>query len=160
MGRKKSTETLKHEGVYQCKQTDKWRVFFNFQGKRYHIGPFDDFNQAKSVRNEAAESVNNIVQKAVSTLEAFKEKYSSNYREEHYINNTHVGRITSKVINKNNTSGVRGVSWSTSKQRWIATIGFKGKHYRLGGYTKLEDAKKARLDAEEQFYTQFLENLE
>ena len=53
---------------------------------------------------------------------------------------------------KNNTSGVRGVSWSRQKQDWEAYIKFRGKFYPLGHYKSIEDAAKARAAAEEKFY--------
>lgn len=58
---------------------------------------------------------------------------------------------------KNNTSGIRGVSWDSHKQKWVAQIGFKGKNYHLGRYAKKEDAAKARKEAEENLFGNFLE---
>ena len=61
-----------------------------------------------------------------------------------------------KVARKNNTSGVPGVDWWASKQRWRAAICFKGKRYYLGSYGKFEDAVKARKRAEEELHDSFL----
>lgn len=60
-------------------------------------------------------------------------------------------------LSKANTSGVRGVSFKKDKNKYKATIGFKGHTYFLGYYDKLEDAKKAREKAEEKFYKPILE---
>lgn len=51
-----------------------------------------------------------------------------------------------KKINSNNKSGVMGVFWHRGK--WVARIRFKGKDYYLGQYDNIEDAAKARRDAE------------
>ena len=58
---------------------------------------------------------------------------------------------------RTNTSGYNGVHWSSDSQKWIAQIGFKGKKYHLGSYSKIEDAAKARKDAEERIYGEFLD---
>ena len=61
---------------------------------------------------------------------------------------------------KTNTSGVRGVSWSKQKQDWEAYIKFKGVHYHLGHFKRLEDAAKARARAEEDYFQKFLQEHE
>lgn len=53
-------------------------------------------------------------------------------------------------LNKNNTSGIRGVSWDTRHKRWVARISFQGKSKFLGSFREKEDAAKARLDAEKE----------
>lgn len=68
--------------------------------------------------------------------------------------------IRSKRIRKNNTSGITGVEWVSSKNRWRATICFKGKRYYLGKFEKFEDAVKARKNAEEKLHDTFLKQLE
>lgn len=60
-------------------------------------------------------------------------------------------------ISKANTSGVRGVSFKKDKNKYKATIGFKKDTYFLGYYDKLEDAKKARKNAEDKYYKPILE---
>ena len=65
--------------------------------------------------------------------------------------------ISEKKMLKNNTSGIRGVSWDSHKQKWLAQIRFKGKNYHLGRYVKKEDAAKARKEAEENLFGNFLE---
>lgn len=59
----------------------------------------------------------------------------------------------------NNTSGVRGVSWSKKKQDWEAYIKFKGQHHHLGHYKKFEDAVKARRLGEERYFEPYLEDM-
>ena len=59
---------------------------------------------------------------------------------------------------KNNTSGVRGVTFSNG--RYIATITFRKQHYYLGRYERIEEAALARKKAEEVLYGEWLEHYE
>ena len=58
---------------------------------------------------------------------------------------------------KNNTSGVRGVSFRTQDMRWVAYISFKGKKITLGAFHTIEEAAAARKKAEEELWGSFLE---
>lgn len=58
---------------------------------------------------------------------------------------------------KNNTSGVRGITYYRTAQKQQAQIVFKGKTYKLGRYIDKEDAIKARKMAEEAMFGNFLE---
>ena len=73
-----------------------------------------------------------------------------------YIDGTCVEMIRANTLRSNNTSGVSGVDWLAKKQRWRATICFKGKRRYLGSYEKFEDAVKARKQAEENVFGTFL----
>ena len=72
-----------------------------------------------------------------------------------FVDGTCVEVLKSKKVRKNNTSGVPGVTWICRDQLWRATIFFKGKSYYLGGYRNLEDAVKARKEAEEDLHDNF-----
>lgn len=60
-------------------------------------------------------------------------------------------------INKNNTTGVKGVSYMHKYNKYRAYINFKRKQYYLGMYSSIEDAEEARKKAEEKIYGEFLE---
>jgi len=62
-----------------------------------------------------------------------------------------------KRLISTNTSGYNGVYWSKRSQKWIAQIGFKGKTYHLGSFSRIEDAVEARKKAENRIYGEFLE---
>ena len=62
--------------------------------------------------------------------------------------------------NRNNKSGVKGVHWSEADNRWVAQIGFQGKGIFLGKYKRIEDAARARREAEEQYYRGVIEEYE
>ena len=53
------------------------------------------------------------------------------------------GLLNGKLF-RNNTSGVRGVSWHAAQQRWRARIHENGKMRTIGYYRTIEEAKAAR----------------
>ncbi|XCP84627.1 transcriptional regulator [Roseburia hominis] len=55
-----------------------------------------------------------------------------------------------------NSSGYGGVYRKRKSGKWAAQITFKGKTYYLGSFIKIEDAVKARKEAEESIYGEFL----
>ena len=61
-------------------------------------------------------------------------------------------------VNKNNTSGVPGVSWNKSKNKWIARIGKGYKNISLGSFLIFEDAVTARKEAEIKYFGEFAPN--
>lgn len=63
----------------------------------------------------------------------------------------------SRPANSNSKSGVKGVHWSNRDSCWIAKIGFQGRTIYLGHFSTLEEAKKARAEAEEKYYAPILE---
>ena len=73
-----------------------------------------------------------------------------------YVDGTCIEMLRAKTIRSNNTSGVPGVEWVTQKQRWRATICFKGHRYYLGSFSRFEDAVRARKRGEETFHDEFL----
>ena len=56
---------------------------------------------------------------------------------------------------KNNKSGVPGVSWDKRESRWRAYINKDRKQHSLGYFVKIEDAIKARADAEYEYFKEF-----
>lgn len=60
-------------------------------------------------------------------------------------------------LHKNNKSGVKGVMWMGSRQKWKAYIGFKGKQINLGYFSDKVAAVAARQAAEEKYHKPYLE---
>lgn len=54
---------------------------------------------------------------------------------------THAQNMANRRLFKNNTSGVRGVSWHKAKGKWCARISVNGKRILLGYFDEIEDAK-------------------
>lgn len=59
---------------------------------------------------------------------------------------------------KDSKSGIKGVMWMESRKKWKAYIGFKGKSITIGYFTVLDDAVKARQEAEEKYHKPYLDN--
>ena len=58
-------------------------------------------------------------------------------------------------LNRNNTSGVKGVSWDKDTKKWRAHIMINGKAKNLGYFINKEDAKKARKEGEIKYFGEF-----
>ena len=50
-------------------------------------------------------------------------------------------------VRSNNTTGMVGVSWDKSRQKWLAQIRLNGKKKNLGRYETKEQAKQAWMNA-------------
>lgn len=70
---------------------------------------------------------------------------------------TNIGKLKSNRLQSNNTSGIRGVSWSKTHGKWQATISFKKKFYNLGVFKDIKNAILIRKQAEEKIFGEFLE---
>ena len=57
------------------------------------------------------------------------------------------------LLQSNNTSGFKGVSWSKKVNRWQAHIYIKGSHKYLGYYDSAEDANAAYVKAASEIHT-------
>lgn len=86
-------------------------------------------------------------------------KNSRKQTERNIVYNTNFQVITQDKPPKNNTSGVKGVSWNKEKEAWDAYIGIHGKRIRLGRYSKFDDAVKARKRAEEEYYQPLIDEI-
>ena len=73
-----------------------------------------------------------------------------------YVDGTCVEMLRAGTVRRNNTSGVPGVEWRSTKGMWRASICFKGQRYYLGSFGQFEDAVRARKDAEENLHNRFL----
>lgn len=51
-----------------------------------------------------------------------------------------------------NQSGVRGVNWFARTGKWVARLKLKDKYLNLGYYDNVEDAIKARQEAERKYW--------
>ena len=59
---------------------------------------------------------------------------------------------------KNNKSGCKGVYWAKDKNKWTAQVTINNKTKYIGRFINYEDAVKARLDAEKEYYGEFAYN--
>ncbi|MGT3661457.1 HNH endonuclease [Escherichia coli] len=59
-----------------------------------------------------------------------------NLREASKFENSH-----NKAMNKNNTSGIKGVNWSSSHNKWHARVGVNGKRFTVGYFSDIREAE-------------------
>ena len=60
-----------------------------------------------------------------------------------------------KSLLKRNTSGFTGVHWNKNREKWWAQIKYNNKSKYLGTFTDKEDAIRARLQAEKEYFGEF-----
>lgn len=89
--------------------------------------------------------------KKVSASNGLKE-----YNEKVLVESTKLDQLNKKV-GINNTSGHKGVCWDKRREKWKAYITFRGERIYLGYFDKKQDAIKARLKAEEEYFVPILE---
>lgn len=75
----------------------------------------------------------------------------NNCRSNLRIVTPHQNSVNRHSLNRNNTSGFRGV-FPRKNGTWGAQIRANGKHYFLGYFQTPEDAVKARIEAELKYY--------
>ena len=89
--------------------------------------------------------------KKVSSSDGLKK-----YNEKVLVENTKLDQLNQRKSIRN-TSGHKGVSWSKRHKKWETYISFQGKRKHLGLYSDKQDAIKARLKAEEEYFVPILE---
>jgi hypothetical protein len=68
---------------------------------------------------------------------------------------THADNMKNRGINKDNTSGFKGVYWNKEKKKWRAYISCDKKWIYLGSFSKKEDAYKSYCDACIKYHGEF-----
>ncbi|SRR5258705_5905378 len=57
-----------------------------------------------------------------------------------------------RSLNKNSTSGIKGVSWHKTNKKWMVYVYQKGRQIRLGFFSNINKAILARLKGEQKYY--------
>lgn len=60
-----------------------------------------------------------------------------------------------RTIQKNNTSGVKGVSWNKAAKKWRTQLKFNKKIIYIGEYKDINQAKEAIFEAREKYHGEF-----
>ena len=68
---------------------------------------------------------------------------------------THSENSTNCSLQKNNTSGVKGVFWHKRMQKWQVQINVKGKRIHIGSFDTIEEATRARLAKAKELHGEF-----
>lgn len=78
-------------------------------------------------------------------------KANISYKEKYIKDNTNLQLINNKQLSSNNTSGVKGVYFSKTENKWVAFINFKKKVYKKR-FNKKEDAIQYRKYLEDKYF--------
>ena len=73
-------------------------------------------------------------------------------RKENLRKSTISENMRNVKVKSNNTSGYTGVVWNKVRNKWMSRITFKKKKIFLGYFDNIEDAVKARKNAEEKYF--------
>lgn len=85
-----------------------------------------------------------------------RQKYSmKKLHNRQFKENTNIDLISKKQANSNSQSGVRGVHWCSSKNKWIASLSFKKKIYKKA-FNNKNDAIKYRKELEDKYFAPIL----
>ena len=69
---------------------------------------------------------------------------------------THTTNKWNTGIRKNNTSGIKGVSWQSQRSKWQARIDVDGKTIHLGLFETIEEATTTRRNAAEKYHGEYV----
>ncbi|MFH1642100.1 MAG: AP2 domain-containing protein [Nanoarchaeota archaeon] len=81
---------------------------------------------------------------------------NGNYELKNTKWSTQTEQQRNRRISKNNTTGAIGVSWHKGNKRYRAEIRVPNKRINLGYFDTLEEAKKARKQAEQKYWNKGL----
>lgn len=126
---KHKSGTSRYKGVYWDRSKMKWRAELVFKEKRYRLGYFKSENLAARCYNE----------KAIELFEDFV-KLNIICDDDRFFPENY------NVRNKGSFSGVTGISYDSSRNKWVASIHFNGIKKKLGRFDTKEEAIKALVD--------------
>ena len=78
------------------------------------------------------------------------------YKEDYLKENTNLRNINNTKLYTNNTTGIKGVCFSKSENKWIAFLTLKGKNYKKR-FLKKEEAINYRKKLEEKYFKPILD---
>jgi hypothetical protein len=122
-------QSSQHRGVSWNKQKKKWNVQIKYDGKRQHLGCFEDEQEAARVYDKAARAHKG--EKAKLNCPTKKEQAAEEAKQQRWIK---CGEAGSKY---------RGVSWYKRDSKWKAQIECDGKNHHLGSFEDEKEAAKA-----------------
>lgn len=160
------------------KNIKRWKVVFSIKNKMHIFGYYSNEKDAiemrdrinteviniidiledeqleeiiKNIKNEIKNNINNKIRKC--TYCDSTKIFGRGMCAKHYMQVIRHGDIINKnrLVDKNNKSGIKGVSFNNKSCKWVAQIYRNGKVNYLGAFEEKEDAIRARLDAENKF---------
>ena len=110
--------------------------------------------------NITYKSTDVLTNPSVSMCSECADKYTTDQMREHlrFFDGTQIGKLTVDIKASNNLSGVRGVYYDKNTNKYRVRIKLKGKLLHIGSYSSLDDAIKAREEAQKVYYGTILES--
>jgi hypothetical protein len=118
-----------YRGVSWHKIKNKWTATINNNGKRHHLGSFEDEEQAARAYDKAARA--QLGEMAQLNFPTKKEQAAEEAKQQRWMK---CGETGSKY---------RGVSWFKKNNKWVAMIRYDGKIHFLGSFEDEEQAARA-----------------
>lgn len=143
----------RYEFYFDLEDYDKIKNYCWYFNKR-------DYLQASNIDNTYIETKRLLMHQLILPIDNNKnvpdhihgEKSKNDNRKE----NLRIATISQNAMNAklriNNTSGITGVCWNEKIKKYRAYIQKDGKNYNLGFFANLEDAVKARKEAEIKYF--------
>lgn len=79
-------------------------------------------------------------------------------KEPYLVNNTYIATIRSGKPSKRSTTGIKGVYWSKTKNKYCAEIRCQSINHHLGYFNSLAEAVAARIKAEEIYFKPLIDD--
>lgn len=150
------TEDKKNYWIFDLEDYEKIKDFY-WLGKEYHINNQIVYYAYATDKNShitvtMPRIIMGLKQGDVSRVDHINHNIYDNRKK-----NLRICSISqnnkNRTIYKNNTSGYTGIRFKDNK--WIASIGINNQKIYLGYYNKIEDAIKARKEAEEKYFGEY-----
>lgn len=145
--------------IYNAVHTEKYRAIIDIDDveivKNYKWGG-DKYGYISTHSNQKSISLHRLIMQKKFNLKGkivdhIDRNPLNNRKSNLRIAGKSLNAINSK-LNKNNSSGVTGVSYSKGSKKWRSYINYEGKRIELGYYENKERAIKERLLAENKYY--------
>ena len=122
------------KGIFKHSVNNSWIAQIKFGGKKFYLGSFMNIQDAEKAINDKRSELHGEFSRhgcnsdaLLDSPEVFKKKVL----------------LTDRNKNKNNSSGIRGISWHKQVGKWQANFSHRGEKYYLGCFVSKEEAESA-----------------
>lgn len=132
------------KGVGWSDKYQKWTAYIVIKCNKKQLGMYSNIHDAIKKRKDAeieyfndhSDIYSQITKEKLKDLEKIK------------TNEPQLRLMQSDIINKTDVVRKQGVSWDRTREKWVVSIQVNCKRKHIGAFENLEDANKAREDAE------------
>ena len=94
----------------------------------------------------------------ITTCGCSQNLHLAKVKEPYLVNNTYIANIRSGKPSKRSTTGIKGVYWSKTKNKYRAEIRCQSINHHLGYFNSLAEAVAARIKAEEIYFKPLIDD--